>query len=275
MLIFLFGFYGILGTITAHYYLSDIEVKGVFIRHLFSFLPFIGVPFVIVAWYMFVKISFELTEKQISLKFTLWFFIILLFVFLLFGFLVPSIDFLAVKEMEINIRVFMFFVFIELITLLIAFKNYFLGSNQLRDKHKIKFIKTFALLNLILYIVPGVLLALGEKNMNYIAGYTVVYFSKDIIPLLLLGNYLKKNYTHPVNVVSVSTKASFVEKFGISKRETEIVEEIIKGKTNQEISERLFISIQTVKDHVHNIYLKTEVKNRVQLTNLIRQYEIK
>jgi DNA-binding CsgD family transcriptional regulator len=39
--------------------------------------------------------------------------------------------------------------------------------------------------------------------------------------------------------------------------------------TNQEISDSLFISVQTVKDHIYRIFLKTGVKNRVQLTNLL------
>ena len=40
--------------------------------------------------------------------------------------------------------------------------------------------------------------------------------------------------------------------------------------TLQEISESLYISLQTVKDHVHRIFVKTGVKNRIQLTNMIR-----
>jgi len=47
---------------------------------------------------------------------------------------------------------------------------------------------------------------------------------------------------------------------------------ICKGNSNQDISDSLFISLQTVKDHIHRIYLKTGVKNRVQLTNLIRTF---
>ena len=39
--------------------------------------------------------------------------------------------------------------------------------------------------------------------------------------------------------------------------------------SNQEISDSLYISLQTVKDHVHRIFTKTGVKNRVQLTNLV------
>ena len=275
ILIFLFGFYGLLGTIVTHYLLLDIEAEGAFVKHLFSFLPFIGVPFMILAWYMFIKISFELIEKEISLKFTLWFFAILLIVFLSFGFLVPIIDFFAVKKMEINIRVFLFFILIELITLFVAFMNYFILSNHIKDKIKVKFIKLFASINLILYVISVIFLVLGERRSDFIAIYTILYFSKDIIPLIYLNVYLKKNYTHPINLVAESSKESFIQKFGISKREMEIVDEIIKGKSNKEISERLFISLQTVKDHIHNIYLKTEVKNRVQLSNLIRQYDIK
>ncbi|PLX11256.1 MAG: hypothetical protein C0597_15365 [Marinilabiliales bacterium] len=275
ILIFLFGFYGLLGTISTHYFLLDVEVKGALMKHLFSFFPFIGVPFMILAWYMFIKISFELVEKNLSLRFTIWFFVILIIVFLTFGFLVPFIDFFAVKEMEINIRVFLFFILIELITLIIAFINYFISSNNLIDKQKVRFIKIFATENLVLYMLSVVFLIFGERSINYIAGYTILYFSKDIFPLFLLNRYLKRNYTHPVNDVTEGAKESFVERFGISKRETEIIEEIIKGRTNKEISGHLFISLQTVKDHIHNIFLKTEVKNRVQLTNLIRQYEIK
>ncbi|MCK5840064.1 MAG: response regulator transcription factor, partial [Bacteroidales bacterium] len=60
-----------------------------------------------------------------------------------------------------------------------------------------------------------------------------------------------------------------VKKYGISKREEEIINLISKGKTNQEIANALFISLQTVKDHNYNIYLKTGVRNRVELVNMI------
>ena len=275
ILIFLFGFYGLLGTISTHYFLTDIDFKGEVIGLLFSFLPFIGVPFMIAAWYMFIRISYEIIEREITIKFTLWFFVIVLIVFLIFGFLVPYIDYFVVDKLEINTHVFLIFVLIEILTLIIVFSNYFIFSNYLKDKYKVRFIKFFAFVNLSLYILSVILLMLGENDLTFIAGYTMVYFFKDIIPLLLLGKYLSKNYVHPTNIVSENTKESFVERFGISKRETEIIDEIIQGRTNKEISERLFISLQTVKDHIHNIFLKTEVKNRVQLTNLIRQFDRK
>jgi DNA-binding CsgD family transcriptional regulator len=63
----------------------------------------------------------------------------------------------------------------------------------------------------------------------------------------------------------------FLSRFGISKREADILRGIYAGKTNQEIANQLFISLQTVKDHSSRIYQKTHVKNRAQLTTLVRE----
>ena len=59
-------------------------------------------------------------------------------------------------------------------------------------------------------------------------------------------------------------------RYGLSKREMEIVGHIIIGRSNHQIADRLYISEGTVKNHVYNIFQKTGVKNRVQLTNLFR-----
>lgn len=47
-------------------------------------------------------------------------------------------------------------------------------------------------------------------------------------------------------------------------RESEVLAAISSGKTNREIAETLFISINTVKTHVLRIYSKLEVKNRTE-----------
>lgn len=66
---------------------------------------------------------------------------------------------------------------------------------------------------------------------------------------------------------------SFFEKYNITQRESEIILEIYKGKTNQQIADSLFISLQTVKDHTHRIYRKTFVKSRSQLSSLLREFK--
>ena len=48
-----------------------------------------------------------------------------------------------------------------------------------------------------------------------------------------------------------------------------MIELLVQGLTNQNISDRLHISVNTVKSHVKRIYKKLGVTNRLQLVNLL------
>ncbi|MCR5893178.1 LuxR family transcriptional regulator [Burkholderia sp. HAN2018] len=50
----------------------------------------------------------------------------------------------------------------------------------------------------------------------------------------------------------------------LSQREDEILRLLCSGASNREISEKLFLSENTVKFHLKNLYLKLDVKNRAQ-----------
>ncbi|MCP5104183.1 MAG: helix-turn-helix transcriptional regulator [bacterium] len=65
----------------------------------------------------------------------------------------------------------------------------------------------------------------------------------------------------------------FFTKYNISKREQEIALLVLQGETNKSIEEKLFISAHTVKNHIYNIYRKLGIKNRLQLTNLFREFK--
>jgi len=113
---------------------------------------------------------------------------------------------------------------------------------------------------------------LNLSPLNSLFGLLFIFgfMSFHLVPLLFILFYLQKHYVSNVEEESFDEKMNaFTGKYGISKRETEVIELICKGMTNQEISDSLFISVQTVKDHIHRIFLKTGVKNRVQLTNLL------
>jgi DNA-binding CsgD family transcriptional regulator len=60
----------------------------------------------------------------------------------------------------------------------------------------------------------------------------------------------------------------FLTSFKISERECEVMHLLFEGCSNREISERLFISPATVRNHLHNIFEKTRAKNRVDLVRL-------
>ena len=49
----------------------------------------------------------------------------------------------------------------------------------------------------------------------------------------------------------------------LTRREQEILEELSKGYRYKEIAEKLFVSIETVRTHIRNIYEKLQVNTRV------------
>ena len=56
--------------------------------------------------------------------------------------------------------------------------------------------------------------------------------------------------------------------YGLTDRELETLQLIVDGYQNQEIAEKLIISISTAKAHVHNILQKLYCKSRAQATRL-------
>lgn len=69
-------------------------------------------------------------------------------------------------------------------------------------------------------------------------------------------------------------KEIFSAQLGLTKRECEILDLLLNNKTNQEITEELFISLGTAKTHVHNILQKASVTKRAQLTDAFRHFLI-
>ena len=55
-------------------------------------------------------------------------------------------------------------------------------------------------------------------------------------------------------------------------REQEVFKHLLEDKNNKLISESLYISVGTVKTHVHNIFIKTDVSNRRELLQLYNKW---
>ena len=62
------------------------------------------------------------------------------------------------------------------------------------------------------------------------------------------------------------------ERYSISSREMDVFKLIITGLSNKEISEKLFISEHTVKNHITHILQKLNVTDRVQAIAMV--YEL-
>lgn len=59
------------------------------------------------------------------------------------------------------------------------------------------------------------------------------------------------------------------QRFGLTRRETDVVRRVLDGLRNAEIADDLEITEQTVKDHLSNIYVKIGVENRFGLASAL------
>lgn len=65
-----------------------------------------------------------------------------------------------------------------------------------------------------------------------------------------------------------------IEKLSISKRELEVLQLMAEGLSNQEIAERLFVSLNTVKTHSSKVLEKLDVKRRTQAVEKAKRLSI-
>lgn len=64
------------------------------------------------------------------------------------------------------------------------------------------------------------------------------------------------------------------QKLGLSSRELEVLQLMAQGLSNQEIADRLFLSLPTIKTHSSNLFLKLDVKRRTQAIEKARQLNL-
>lgn len=268
---YIFGVYSIIGSQTINYYLSFQTIEADTIISASSILIALGIPFLILSWYMLFRLAKELFREQLN-----WIFLVAFFAFsMLFfmAFILLNLNIFPAGEIEFMKQQTLLPRTFSLLSLLIfGYVTVYIlvKAGKLKDIHHRKAYRLFAVSYIVYIIITTLLLNLAEAWKWFGLTFVFLYMGFHLVPALFMTNYLNLHFVASVEKVAFSDHLDhFVKKFSISKREKEIVELICKGMTNQQISDSLFISLQTVKDHVYRIFIKTGVKNRVQLINLI------
>lgn len=65
---------------------------------------------------------------------------------------------------------------------------------------------------------------------------------------------------------------AFAEQNGLSRRETEVTELLLAGRTTSFAAEKLFVAESTVRAHVHSIYRKCDVHTRMDLMDAFEEF---
>ena len=63
-------------------------------------------------------------------------------------------------------------------------------------------------------------------------------------------------------------------KLGLSTRELEVLQLMAAGKSNQEIADQLFLSLNTIKTHSSRLFEKMDVKRRTQAVELGKKLKL-
>lgn len=90
-----------------------------------------------------------------------------------------------------------------------------------------------------------------------------------IIGIILSRKMFRKEIIQEKEVFVEVPAASEIDpkqlaKLGLSKREYEILQLITEGLSNQQIANKLFISENTIKKHISNLFLKLDVERRTE-----------
>ncbi|WP_130736192.1 response regulator transcription factor [Flavobacterium sp. J27] len=121
---------------------------------------------------------------------------------------------------------------------------------------------------------------LDELKASELNNIEYLFLEKEINNYYLIELKKKQNISITINiifgivililiysiyVIKSKRNSTIIEE--LSNQEIKIKEYILNGKSNKEIAEELFISLNTVKTHISNIYNKLNVSNRKELIN--------
>jgi len=132
-----------------------------------------------------------------------------------------------------------------------------------------------------LVVIYGLAMAAGAFVLEWLeVQFLLKQFSTEIYIVILcglftgLGVWIGYRLTRraPTRPFEVNTNA--LDYLGISERESDVLSLLATGHSNQEIADQLFISPNTVKTHLQQLYQKLDVARRGQAVQKARSLRL-
>lgn len=110
-----------------------------------------------------------------------------------------------------------------------------------------------------------------DLSLEFYIGAVAIFFT-------VLGVWAGLRLTKKKTIIITNPAFQFdqerLDALGISKREYEVLELMAKGLSNQQIADKLFVSLNTVKTHSSNLFLKLEVSRRTQAVQKAKELQL-
>lgn len=107
-------------------------------------------------------------------------------------------------------------------------------------------------------IMEGLMVLFEDKLIShYIISIIVISFSLSLVIILYFFLYFQNNKMSENDAVK-----NIAIKYKLGSQEEKVLNLLIQGKSNQEIADELFVSVNTIRNHIANIYKKTGMKKK-------------
>lgn len=128
--------------------------------------------------------------------------------------------------------------------------------NLIDDKKSIIYTCAFGLMYS--RIIEGILVLVEDKLINnYLLLIIIISLTLSLVIIIYFLLYFQNK-----NVEFDSLIKKIVIKYKLSFQEEKVLSLLLKNYSNQEIANELFLSVNTVKNHLSNIYKKTNMKKK-------------
>ncbi|MFC2125728.1 response regulator transcription factor [Bacteroidota bacterium] len=267
-----FGFYASWAQIILRSLMAGFELPSNVIERVGQLLPVLGFPFILIAWLMQLRMMYAFRSQKLKSVYSLLYFVIFLVLLIVIYVFFSFTDFDPGESLDLRVFVISSLIGIDLLISLLSIWIGLFAVKSIRDRQKkkiyFKLTGYLALSILIRYSLAPVMFI----HPLMVSGFLLLFFTSFLIPLIFLRSIADDLF--PSRSIEGNVEIDFKilkAKYQISKRETEIIDQICQGKSNKQIAETLFISLQTVKDHTHRIYTKVGINSRMQLLQKVNR----
>lgn len=161
-----------------------------------------------------------------------------------------------------------------IVVLLASLAVLLIRKGAIPEKGRRRVITAFASLYLVCVAVISSAVLLDFPLEGFFVSLLLILM--NLFPVVWSKGFFIKHYGEaaPVAFHGIILER-IIDAYQLSRREKEILELVLQGKSNKEIRDLLYISVRTVRNHVYNIYQKLGVKSRGQLVHLVMEAQKK
>lgn len=259
--LFTFGFYVFWGQVLIVLVLKTLVTNDLLTK-VINITAYLGSPFLIFAGLMFLKFTREISGRKTTGRFIALFLSANTLIILVAAYMLNKLN--IIDAVDLVKYVFMIINILYTILGLI----YLLKGKKKQNKLKKDDIKNITFWLIFIMLVQNSAILFYDKNIYFTLLFIVIFYLLGVfIPVYLRYFADLSMLLLPADIPL--TFNIFCQKYDISKREKEVIYEVCNGLSNQQIADKLFISLQTVKDHTHRIYFKTNCSSRTQLIKMV------